>query len=372
MNEFIRLEGDVLRRHATYKLPLTCIIDGRRYQVSEWSVAGVVLADASPALELNKLYDISLVFPFDGYDFALELQAMAESIDGHWEVHYTNPTPSQITLFRYILDSYLTGELVTAGEILDIRKRDEASAVGKSSSPKLQRTAWQRFVGSVGRAVWLLIIAAIIIGLVAFVTGSVAQRMSLISTESAMVTVDSTPAFATEAGILTFLATGSVKAQQPLATVTTASGNSKTLFSPCDCLVSESFASSGASISAGEKIALLQDAGAKPYVMAWIDREHVVELYRGATAQVELPGGQSLHGLTLKEMPLVGQDKVKKGDLVPVKIALPDSATGLVSGEPVVVRFLRANDVSAQSVLAGVGAVATSTVQGVKSLFGAK
>jgi alginate biosynthesis protein Alg44 len=370
--EFIRLEGDVLRRHASYKLPLTCVIDGQRYQVSEWSVAGVVLRDASSSLELNKLYDITLVFPFDGYDFALELQALAELIDGRWGLHYANPTPSQITLFRYILDSYLTGELVTAGEILDIRRRDEAGSgsTAKRTSSKAQPTLWQQTAGWLGRAAWLLIIAAIIVGLASYVTGSVAQRMSLISTESAMVTVDTVPAFAMEAGVVTNLASGSVKLGQPLATIMTASRNSTTVFSPCDCVVTDTFVAIGASVGAGQRLALLQDVTAQPYVLAWIDRDHVLDLYRGATAQVELASGQSLRGLALKELPLVSQDKVKKGDLVPVKVALPEDATGLVSGEPVVVRFLRANDVSAQGIVAGLGAVATGTVQGVKSLFG--
>jgi len=372
MNEFIRLEGDVLRRHASYKLPLTCVIEGQRYQVSEWSVAGVVLRDPSPKLELNKLYNIALVFPFDGYDFALELQALAEFSDDRWELHYANPTPSQITLFRYILDSYLTGELVTAGEILDIRKRDEAGAPAKQASAKVSLTAWQRTVGWVGRALWLLIIGLVIVGLASFVTGSVAQRMSLISTESAMVTVDTLPTYAVESGVVTNLATGSVKVGQPLATIMTASRNSTTVFAPCDCVVAESSVAVGASVSAGERIALLQDVSAQPYVLAWIDREHVLDLYRGATAQVELANGVAFHDLALKEMPLVGQDKVKKGDLVPVKVALPDGATGLVSGEPVVVRFKRANDVSAQGIVAGLQAVTAGTVQGIRSLFGGK
>ena len=368
--EFIRLEGDVLRRHASYKLPLTCVIDGQRYQVSEWSVAGVVLRDASSSLEINKLYNITLVFPFDGYDFALELQAMAEFIDGRWELHYASPTPSQITLFRYILDSYLTGELVTAGEILDIRRRDEAASPAKPSSKRAQLTGWQRTTGFVGRALWLLVIAVLIVGLASFVTGSIAQRMSLISTESAMVTVDTIPAFAMEAGIVTNLAVGSVKQGQPLATIMTASRNSATVFSPCDCLVTDSFVAVGASVGAGQRLALLQDASAEPYVIAWIDRSHVLDLYRGVTAQVELADGQSLRGLALKELPLVTQDKVKGGDLVPVKITLPEATEGLTSGEPVIVRFLRANDISAQGIAAGLGAVATNTVQGVKSLFG--
>ena len=185
-----------------------------------------------------------------------------------------------------------------------------------------------------------------------------------------MVTVDTIPAFAMEAGIVTNLAVGSVKQGQPLATIMTASRNSATMFSPCDCLVTDSFVAVGASVGAGQRLAVLQDASAEPYVIAWIDRSHVLDLYRGVTAQVELADGQSLRGLALKELPLVTQDKVKGGDLVPVKITLPEATEGLTSGEPVIVRFLRANDISAQGIAAGLGAVATNTVQGVKSLFG--
>ncbi|KKC33948.1 HlyD family efflux transporter periplasmic adaptor subunit [Devosia psychrophila] len=344
--EFIKFEADVQRQHARYRLPLTCAIGDRLYSVSDWSVAGLSIAAENAAFLPDRNYNLKLVFPFDGYDFIVSLDAVSErgSDPETMEFRYINVDAARLRLFRYILDAYLAGEIVTAGEILDVSRRQDEPAGPKANAAATGTDRSPMFV--LGQALRLALVTAISVGLVAFVGGSIAQRLNVIPTESAAVTLDSVPLLTPNSGVLTNVVSGVVARGQMVATIMLPSETTATLFSPCDCTVASVQASIGSNVAPGDQIATLRSNDPVPYVQAWVRRENVMDLYRGVTAEVELYDGTVIRGVQLAQLPVVDASAAEPGDLVEVRLDVPAPQVALQVDRPVVVRFIRNNLIS--------------------------
>lgn len=355
--EFIKFEADVQRQHARYKLPLTCAIGDRLYSVLDWSVSGLSVAATNTAFLPERAYQLKLVFPFDGYEFVVSLDAIAErgkDVD-QVEFRYLNIDAARLRLFRYILDAYLAGEIVTAGEILDVSRR-EADVVGTNSvNPVGNARRSPIFV--TGQVLRFVLVAAITLGLLTFVGGSLMQRLATIPTQSAAVALESTPLSTPNAGVLTSVVSGAVAPGQLVATIMTPSETTATLFSPCDCTVSSVDSAIGSNVTPGDQIATLRPRDVVPFVQAWLRRDQVMDLYRGVTAEVELYDGTLIRGVQLGELPTVDASSGALDDLVAVRIDLPTTALALQADQPVVVRFIRNNPLGGTAVGAAFSAV---------------
>ena len=220
------------------------------------------------------MLDLKLMFPFDGMDFASRSRARSSTRPriGRTGVKYADVQPEQQRLLRYILDSYLGGEIISTSEILDLQKRSLEAKPRSSKEASEPKTFFGRLAGSVGSIIRSVLATLIVAALVAFVGSSILNVSQSFPPQSGYVTIDLTPVVAGVSGTVTNIASGEVTAGQPIATILTANGNSQTQLSPCDCLIDTVSIAADTQVGVGDTIALMQPVGQRPYVVALVDR----------------------------------------------------------------------------------------------------
>lgn len=345
----IKFEADEQRQHARYKLPLRVVIDGKAYDCIDWSVAGIGIATPRKRFEPDSVQEIRLIFPFSGMDFALEMKAevrYSSTEIGRTGFKYVEVTDDQQRLLRYILEAHLSGDVVTAGEVLDLQRRAVEAKPRSVKGVEKPKTLLGRLAGSTGSILRSALATLIIVVLIAFVGSSIVQRIAVIPAQSGFASIDLNPVLAGVSGTVTNIASGNVSTGQPVATILTANGNSQTQLSTCDCSIETASVAVDTQVRVGDTIALLRPVGQKPYVVALVSRAAVVDLMRGVTVQVELFDGTILNGATISALPkLTGADPEAP---VPVAINVGDNADKLAVGQAVQVRFIRNNALGIQ------------------------
>ena len=345
MNEnFIRFEADVPRQHARYNLPVRCVIDGETVRTLDWSIGGIGIDSPARPLAPQSLHDLRLLFGFAGYEVAVDVEAKVVSNDGKTaRLDYVRMQPEQIALMRYLLDAYLAGEVVTAGEILDFQRRPLEDANAKQNTGASRRNPLINGISGTLRAIPVLVITLLLLFLIG---SSLYQHFAVFPATAAYVTSEATPILAPSEGTVTNLASeGSVvSAGTPVLTILSPSGKSLTVNSPCDCRVDDVATHINDTPQAGMRLLSLREPGAKPYIFATIDRSRLMDAYKGVVADVELVDGTVLRNLPVVVPPGSAIDDT--GTTFSVRVHLDRLPDGATLGQPTRVTFFRNGEIA--------------------------
>ena len=119
-------EAEVQRQHPRYRIPVRCIHDGTQFSVIDISVGGLSLRTGSLDAKPGHLLDLTIIFPFSGYELTTTVCAEVRYIAGEHNrigLRFVDVSQRQHSLLRFILDAYLAGEVVEAGDVLDVVSR---------------------------------------------------------------------------------------------------------------------------------------------------------------------------------------------------------------------------------------------------------
>jgi alginate biosynthesis protein Alg44 len=339
-------EAEVQRQHTRYRIPMRCELRGTQYEVADWSIGGFGLASVSDELKAGRLEPVRISFPFGDYSLTMTMDTEVRYVDvakGRAGFKFVNATRRQIDVLRFVIDAYLSGEVVDARDVIEVSaRRNEAQA---RPVPAIEAPATLK--GKVsqisGRVVRLGVAAAAGIVLTAFVGTSLYDRLLVVPARSAIVTTDLVTVPSPVGGSVAFLAQAeTVKRGEPLAALETIDGKSNMVASPCDCLVQVRYAVMGDFVTAGMPMISLRRQDAKPYVAAFVPRDQIMRIYDGATARVVLTNGQQITDTQIRVVPANEQNASAPGsnELIKVVVDLPagtDAARRI--GEPAKVFF---------------------------------
>ena len=337
----VKFEADEQRQHARYKLPLKCVIDQHRYEAVDFSVAGIGIATGTAVLRKGKIVPVQLQFPFDGFEFSLNLKAeicYSDPVSGRSGFKYVELTDSNVRILRYILDSYLSGELLMINELLDFSRRSVDLRARSKNRDKPVRSVSQRAGHALRRSLSLTATTVLSLGVLLVLFGGLYQKLWVFEATSAIVAIDSVPVVAPSDGVLTNLVTGPVKSGERIATILTGTGQSVSVVSSCDCIADRADIDVDAQVKNGQQLLSLLPSGATPHITALVDRAHVMDLYEGVDVAISLPQGKVINNATILELPKISETQLAGSNPVPVKIALEGVGAGTV-GAPADVRF---------------------------------
>jgi len=337
----VKFEADEQRQHARYKLPLKCVIEQHRYEAVDFSVAGIGVATGTAVLQKGKVVPIQLQFPFDGFEFSLNLKAevcYSDPVNGRSGFKYVELTDSNVRILRYILDSYLSGELLMINELLDFSRRSVDVRGRSKAKDKVATTFGRRAGHALRRSLNITATTVLSLAVLLALFGGLYQKLWIFEATSAIVSIDSVPVVAPSDGVLTNLVTGPVKSGERIATILTGTGQSVSVVSPCDCIADKSAIDVDAQVRNGQQLLSLQASGATPHITALVERSHVMDLYKGVDISVALPQGKVVKKATILELPKLDETELAGNSPVPVKIALEGVRADVV-GAPADVRF---------------------------------
>jgi alginate biosynthesis protein Alg44 len=293
-------EAEVHRQHIRLKIPIAVEIDGTAFTVDDWSMGGFGILSEMTSRQPGERFPVKLVFPFEDFDVTLRLDCQMVYIledNTRFGCRFLGLSQGQLALFRYLVDAYLSGEIVSGGDILAIAGRDNAAAIRERSAgfnPYAEEESWGRRLKRVA-GYSLLTIAGL--GLLALVGLGVQERFFTVRAETAII---ETPVFRLRApapGIMTPLILPNLLAPgTPVARIETADGQFMRIESPCDCVLYEWLVQPGQFAEQGEEVALLVAADQPLLVRAQVEFDKAMRLSQGDLALIDVPGRDQMRG----------------------------------------------------------------------------
>jgi alginate biosynthesis protein Alg44 len=319
-----------------------CLWEGVQVPVVDISVGGLGLRSEALEAWTGRVLDLTLVFPFNEYELTLPIRAEIRYVNKEHNrlgLRFTDVSPRQHNLLRFILDAYLSGEVVEAGDVLDVvsrRNEGKTREVPQRENPEGLLANFAQYGRSVAGYGAIGIATLLLVG---FVGTSIFERMYIIPAQSAMITADLVTVPAPANGQLTFVASkNEVQMGEPLLTLQGAQGSSIVIDSPCDCLVQTRYSRASSFVREGLPVLVLREKTSTPYISASISEKEVLRFYRGAKAIIEYADGTLVRDAQFERLPtLAGENDGDSRFLV--KLAPGRELETSMIGQPVSVVF---------------------------------
>ncbi|QRM30600.1 PilZ domain-containing protein [Microvirga sp. VF16] len=345
-------EAEVQRQHPRYRIPIRCIHNGTQISVIDVSVGGIGLRTGSFGVKPGRVFELTLVFPFSGYELSLPINAEVRYVaEEHSRagLRFVDVSPRQHNLLRFVLDAYLAGEIVDAGDVLDVAaRRNEGKTRDVPQRPQPQGFFAQLTHHGRSAAGYVGVGVATIL-LIGFIGMGIFERMYIIPAQSAQITADLVTVPAPSNGQVTFIAAGNeVKSGEPLLTIQGPQGTSVVIDSPCNCIVQTRYSRAANFVREGAPILALREKTSTPYVTASIPHDQLLRFYRGASAVIEYADGTRVRESQIERLPSLASDAASTGPFI-VKLAPGRELEMSSIGQPVSVVF---NTFSGSSVAA--------------------
>lgn len=334
-------EAEVQRQHPRYRLPVKCIHNGIQLAVVDVSVGGIGLRTGSLDAKPGNVLDLTLAFPFSGYELTLPINAEVRYVaEEHSRIglRFVDVSPRQHNLLRFILDAYLSGEVVEAGDVLDVvSRRNEGKT--REVPPQPQPQGFVANLAHHGRSVAGYVgIGGATLLLLGFLGASLFERLYLIPAQSAQITADLVTVPAPSNGQLTFIAAGNeVRAGEPLLTIQGTQGNSIVIDSPCTCVVQARYSRTANFVREGMPVLTLREKASTPYITASIPPDQVLRFYKGASAIIEYADGTRVKESNIERLPSF--EELSAAGRFIVKLAPGRELGASTIGQPVSVVF---------------------------------
>src|SRR5437763_12987878 len=92
-------------------------------------------------------------------------------------VRYVRLTPRQSNVMRYLVDALLSGEVVEAGDIINVTARKSEAVSRPVPQQALPKSIWQRARRSVGRAAAYAVVVLVGVGVLDFALSGAYERL---------------------------------------------------------------------------------------------------------------------------------------------------------------------------------------------------
>ncbi len=315
-------EAEVQRQHVRLQLPASVEIGGNRFETIDWSNGGVCIdypseeeMNASGAkIEIGNILNGKLGFAFDGFDFSVPMEMEVRYIDRARKrvgCRFINLDKRRLSLLQFMVSSYISGELVSAGDLIDVAGRNNFTVKRKIPAAEEGLSPYQRLQRRMGKTASGGLVVVVTLLLLVYLGASVYERAFVIKASTAVVTADLLPVIATSGGRLTYLnlpPDSKVRAGQPLATILSESGNLVSIDSPCDCYVKEKLFDNGTRAREGDAILKLASLDARPYIQAYVPFEDSLRVAIGQEIMLSYAGDSTYRKGTVTDILARGQD----------------------------------------------------------------
>lgn len=337
-------EAEVQRQHARYKLPLKVFFLGKLYKVADWSIGGIGISGIDIDIGVGTVHPFRIFFPFDSYELSLNVEGEIRYIDRANQrvgVMFVNQDERQVNIMRFMVDAMLSGEIVDAGDIIEISSRRmeaPSRALPKKPEPVTPREKLRAFGG---RAASYAVIALFSVAVITYVLSSAYEKLFVVDARSGVVAGDIVMIASPAQGQMTLMATGEeVKRGEPLFEVAERPDSTITVASPCDCRIVKMAAVDGTYVRPGQNIATLVPTTSKQVVSALVDQNSLMRLYAGAQVHLTYVDGTTIEESRIVRMPpAIGANGTASNELISIEIDPGRELPATAIGQPVAVRF---------------------------------
>lgn len=302
MGEQITHEAEVSRQHARYRIPAKISVDEYSFSLREWSVSGFSTDHISAEIGEKKVQSGSLIFDTGDFTLSVPIEFEVHHYDresGFMRARFVNLSRRNLALLHHVINAYLAGDIVAAGDILDVARRDNYVKKDLDSQPEQQQSAAQKTMQAVKRVVGYTVLLAVLAGLLGFIGYTIYNRLFVVDALSARVQGDVVVLRAPDNGIFEMPEGGAASNPdrgEMLGIIRLTGGGAASISNPCDCRVLSVHGLENAFVGRGEPLFTLLPVDARLAVSARVAFHDVAQLKVGQPATIRLSDGSELTG----------------------------------------------------------------------------
>jgi len=308
-------EAEYTRQHARYRVPARLRIEtspnfaAGQYEidVNEWSVSGLSLKGLPDLLQQKRQLKGQLIFTFGGIDTVVEVELELvhrekdENLNGYRFVNLGRP---QLATLHHIIHASLNGDIVDAGGVIEVLKRDAFKGAPGKAADSGTRPLGVRVREAVRRIFLLLVFLSVVMALLAFIGYTSYQRMFVVASMAAHVDGPVVIVRAPQASYFEPVSqlqdSEEVKEGELMATLKLTGGGSAMVVSPCDCRVLGRHRLHHEFVARAEPLWTLFPKQASPYITAKYAFKEVEKLSPGQKASIRLADGEQIQGTIVR------------------------------------------------------------------------
>ncbi|MHA7774464.1 PilZ domain-containing protein [Roseibium sp. M-1] len=293
-------EVQVQRQHPRFKLPLMVVIKDRKYMAADWSVGGVALQNADQAFKAGEPVDLTMSFNLQGYAVNLKMNGIVRYNRrdiGRCGIEFTDVTQRQLTLIRYMIDCYISGQLVEAGDVLEFMSRDSSAKARKKELDKAANDDRSRsLLGIVQQVFGFTLTFGLAFLALAYLGVSAFNRIFVFDANSATVESELVSLPAPSSGFVTSFAdkTSFKAGEQVYVFVDIKTQEQTPVFSPCNCDVVGEVPAEGDYVARGQSPVKFFDSFAPSFVKAKISFEDISRLGTDTNTAISFMDGTEI------------------------------------------------------------------------------
>lgn len=314
-------ESEAQRQFVRIRLPAKALVEGEVYALRDLSAGGLAILDIEKKYNKGAVLSIELILPFGDFTLDIRLEAQVQNYDAAEKVlgaRFVNLSKQQVSLLNHVIKSFIAGEVVESGDLLNAVARDNFVRVRKQNAAEEAATPnFRRQILPL-----ILIVAAGAIGLL-IIASSVYKSAFTFGAADGVVEGEIVALEAAEGGVYkSALLPGTVTVKQGdvIGAVTTPLGGTSIVASPCECFVFESLAETGARVRAGQSIVRLVPVDSEPRIKIRIDNIEIQRINMSSRPTISI----------------AGDDLLRTGRVVDIRSSLAGrvEATGLEALQP--------------------------------------
>ncbi len=294
MQAQIAHETEIHRQHIRLRIPIGIEIDGTRFVTDDWSLGGFGVASDIGSRQPGERFPVRLFFPFEDFEIVLHVDCQMVYVDKEiprFGCKFIGLSKGQLDLFRYLVDAYLSGEIVSAGDVLAIAARENGAEL-HPRTPIADPFAEEEGLGRRLKRLagyTLLVLAAL--GLAGLVAVGVREKFFVVKARDAVIWVPLAELRAPYGGKVEAMPRRDIYAPgDPVVRIRASETRTAVLESPCECVLLEWRVPPGQYARTGEPVAVLAAADKPLLVRARVPIDRATRLEIGQRAEIYLPG----------------------------------------------------------------------------------
>ncbi len=279
-------ESETQRQFVRLPIPAQVVINGETYEVNDISSGGLSVEGVLHDVKENTVIVLSLTLPFTSFSLDVTIEAEVlyyDESNKRLGCQFVNVTADQVSLLNHVVKSYMAGEIVKSGDLLNVAARENfVNPRKKASTDKIP-------VISIKKQLPRLLMVGVL-GLVAlsFIVGNIYDSLFILKSNEAIVKGSEIQVRSADQGIFISKLSADVRSVSKRQEIGSVNGND--IKSPCDCLVTQIHRQDGEFVIPGDQIVSLVPKESAPWIVTTMKPADASRLGLNNPAKISIAG----------------------------------------------------------------------------------
>ena len=279
-------ESETQRQFVRLPIPAQVQINGQTYEVRDLSSGGLAVEGVDSKIKENTVLQVVMTLPFTSFSLEVSIEAQVLYYDEANKVlgcQFVNISPDQVSLLNHVIKSFMAGEIVKSGALLNAAARENfVSKRKKATTSEIPELNVKKQLPR------LILFGLLGLFAFAFIIGNIYDSMFVLKSNNSVVQGHEIHVRTSEQGV--FISKIAADTREVANREELGSINNRDVKSPCDCAVTEIHRQDGEFVVPGDKIVSLVPKESAPWIVSMMKPADASRLGLNNPAKIFIAG----------------------------------------------------------------------------------